>query len=516
MMGKKPGGGLITKAIATVAPRWAVQRMASQLAISRLEKLAKEQRDYYGAGRGRGTDGWRATNASADAEIAKGGPLLRARMRDLVRNNPIAASAVQVLVSSMIGAGIRPRAASADPDLNKKVDELWSTWSARCDFDGHTDFHGLTALAARQMIEGGECIALQRFGRQTGQKRVPLAIQLREADHLDDAKIQTTGLRKIVQGIEYGEDGRREAYWLYPDHPGDILRGVGNRMESVRVPAKQVIHMFERQRLQNRGVPWGVSVIRSLREMDDWQVAELARKKTEACLVGVLLNADDESGSVAPVVTRDDGTKVEQFEPGMIAYAKGATDIKFNQPASVGGVYEWHRVQLHIIASGFRVPYALVTGDMSQANFASSRVGLNEFRRMIDMMQWQVVIPMFCQPVWDWFIEAANLVGEIGPTMVPVEWAPPSFESVNPLQDATADRLDVRAGFRTLPQMIAKRGYDPAASLKEQADFLKLIDALGLVFDSDPRKVSAAGLTQARAPGSELPDTDANSQTATE
>jgi len=506
MMAQKTGAGLITKVIATVAPRWAAQRMASRLAISRLEELMLEQRDYYGAGRGRGADGWRATNASADSEIAKGGPVLRARMRDLVRNNPIAAAAVQVLVSSLVGAGIRPRAASSDPALNRWVDTLWADWSAHADFDGHTDFHGLTALAARQMVEGGEALALQRLGGKAQGRRVPLRIQLREADHLDDAKMQSVGNRRIVQGIEYDADGRRAAFWLYQDHPGDILRGVGNRMESVRVPADQVIHMFERQRLQNRGVPWGAPVIRSLREIDDWQVAELARKKTEACLVGMLLNADDETGSVAPVVTRDDGTKVEQFEPGMIAYAKGATDIKFNQPAGSGGVYEWHRVQLHIIASGFRVPYALLTGDLSQANFSSSRVGLNEYRRMIDMMQWQVLIPMFCQPIWDWFIAAANLSGAINTPRVAVEWAPPSFESVNPLQDAQADLLDVRSGFRTLPQMIAKRGYDPDANLVEQAAFLAKSDALGLVSDADPRRVSKGGQVQIADPTTPLGD----------
>jgi capsid protein len=159
------------------------------------------------------------------------------------------------------------------------------------------------------------------------------------------------------------------------------------------------------------------------------------------------------------------------------------------------------RVQGTILAAGFRVPYALLTGDLSQSNFASSRVGLNEFRRMIDMMQWQIVIPMFCQPVWDWFIEAANLAGLIELDRVPVEWAPPSFESVNPLQDANADLVDVRAGFRTIPQMIAKRGYDPDKVIAEQAAFLAKSDALGLVFDADPRMVSKGGQAQAPPPG---------------
>jgi lambda family phage portal protein len=492
-MANKPG--IIDRLIEGVAPRWAVSRAAARVSLQNLN--ASGVRDYYGASRGRGTENWNATGSDADSEVGRAAPLLRARSRDLVRNNPIAANAVQVLVSSMVGAGIRPRAATSNPEFNKRVDDLFSEWAESCDFYGLTDFYGLQSLAVRQMIEGGEVLSLRQRGRGM---TVPLQIQLKEADHLDDAKLETgNGARRIVQGIEYDTDGRRVAYWLLPDHPGSLNRTLADMTQSVRVPAEQVAHMFERQRIQNRGVPWAAPVMRTLRDMDDWQIAELVRKKTEACLVGIVLGGDLDT-PLAPRVQRGDGSEAEQFEPGMIAYANGAQDIKFNQPAGAGGLYEWMRVQCTIVSAGFRVPYALLTGDLSQSNFASSRVGLNEFRRMIDMMQWQIVIPMFCQPAWDWFIESAQLEGRIPDGSVAVEWAPPSFESVNPLQDANADLIDVRAGFRTIPQMIAKRGYDPDKILEEQAAFLAKADDLGLVFDTDPRRVSKAGQVQPAAP----------------
>jgi lambda family phage portal protein len=456
-----------------------------------------QSRDYYAAGRGRGTENWRVTGADADSEIGPALPLMRARSRDLVRNNPLAANAVQVLVSSLVGAGIRPRAATDNPEFNARVDALFAEWAAGADFYSLTDFYGLQALAVRQMVEGGEVLTLRQRGRRM---RVPLQIQIKEADHLDDAKLETgTAGRRIVQGIEYDDEGRRVAFWILPEHPGSQTYTIAGKTESVRVAADGVAHMFERQRMQNRGVPWAAPVMRTLRDMDDWHVAEMVRKKTEACLVGIVLGGDQDT-PLAPKVQRSDGSTAEQFEPGMIAYANGAQDIKFNQPANAGGLYEWMRVQGTILSAGFRVPYALLTGDLSQTNFSSSRVGLNEFRRMIDMMQWQIVIPMFCQPVWDWFIEAAQLAKLLPDGPVAVEWAPPSFESVNPLQDANADLVDVRAGFRTIPQMIAKRGYDPDKVLAEQAAFLAKADALGLVFDADPRKVSKGGQAQTTPP----------------
>ena len=77
---------------------------------------------------------------------------------------------------------------------------------------------------------------------------------------------------------------------------------------------------------------------------------------------------------------------------------------------------------------------------------------------------------------------------------------------MNPLQDAQADLLEVRAGFASLPQMIAKRGYSPEAIAKEQADYLAQSGSLGLVYDSDPSKVSKGGQAQTEAPEPAQPD----------
>jgi lambda family phage portal protein len=488
--------GMMDRVLAAVAPQAAARRLAARMSIERM-------RGYDAAQRGRGTDGWRASGTAADAEIAVAGPMLRSRMRDLVRNNPLAAQAVQVLVNNIVGPGIRPRAATEDPDLNGRVDALWATWSKRCDRHGHTDFHGLINLAVREMIEGGEVFAIKRPGRN-GNGVVPLSIELREADHLDAAKFDSRadGAR-IAQGIEYDRNGRRTGYWMFPDHPGDQSPVFTRRLESVRLPAERVAHLFERQRVQSRGVPWGAPAMRHIRDVDDWQHAELVRKKTEACLVGIVFGADEAEQSVAPVVEDGDGNRIEQFEPGLIAYARNGKDIKFNQPASTGGVYEWHRVQLHIIAAGFRVPYALMTGDLSQNNFSSSRVGLNEFRRMVDQLQWQTVIPMICEPIWAWFVDMAQTAGLLpSDVAIPAEWAPPRFESVNPLQDAQADLLEVRAGFSTLPQQIARRGYDPDEVIGEWGETAGKLDALGLVLDSDPRRVGKAGQAQHVDPSS--------------
>jgi lambda family phage portal protein len=341
-------------------------------------------------------------------DVAGTGALLRDRMRDLVRNNPHAAKAVSVLVNNIIGAGIIPRAATGSARLDDKVNALWEAWSAQCDADGRMDIYGLQTLAIREMVEAGEVLVRRRPRLASDGLAVPVQLQVIEADLLDSTRNgDLTDGGRVLQGVEFDPIGRRRAYWLYAQHPGEAVASLRRRFDSVAVPARDVVHLYERQRTQVRGVPWGAPVMRVLRDLDDWTVSELKRKQIESCVVGVVLGADEPDQGIAPSVVDADGKRIEQFEPGLIVYARGGNDIKFNQPAATAGTGEWLRAQLHIVAAGFRMPYELLTGDLSQVNYSSIRAGLVEFRRLVDAIQWQIVIPLLCQPIWAWFYEAA-------------------------------------------------------------------------------------------------------------
>ena len=494
-------GNWFDHAIATVAPRAAARRVLARQAFEALT------RGYDGAAKGRRTDGWRAPGTSADTEVGVAGALLRDRMRDLVRNNPHAAKAVAVLVNNIVGAGIMPRAASGNDTLDRKVDALFARWSAAADADGQLDFYGLQTLICREMVEAGEVLVRRRQRRAADGLPVPLQLQVLEADFLDATKSGVLGAGRLVQGIQFNPIGKREAYWLHAEHPGDAYGALQNGLQSRPVPAIEIAHVYEKQRTQARGVPWGAPVIRSLRDLDDYEVAELVRKKTEACVTTIVFGDDEAQQGIAPSVVDADGNRVEQFEPGLIAYARGGKDIRFNQPSATGGYADYKRASLHTISAGFRVPYELLTGDLSQVNYSSIRAGLVEFRRQIDAVQWQLFIPMFCAPVWRWFCEAAWAAGLIPTPDVPVEWSPPKFEAVDPQKDAMANLLSIRSGTMTLAEVIARQGRNPDAVLAEIAATNAKLDTLGLVLDSDPRRVTKTGSAQTSDLGTD-PDDD--------
>src|SRR5207245_4694194 len=110
------------------------------------------------------------------------------RRRDLVRNNPHAASAVSGLVTYIIGEGIMPRANTGDTKKDKKVNALFNRWAKQADADGQLDFYGLQTLAVRGMIESGDGLVRRRRRKLEDKLPVPLQLQVIETDLIDSAK----------------------------------------------------------------------------------------------------------------------------------------------------------------------------------------------------------------------------------------------------------------------------------------------------------------------------------------
>lgn len=477
---------LLVRALGKIAPRAAARRLYGEVAL-------EQARAYAGAALGRHTDGWKTVSSSADAEIALAGNRLRDRSRDLTRNNPHAAKALSSWVANIVGDGIMPRI--RDP----KLKALWQKFERECDADGQLNWYAMQTLAAREMIESGEVLARRRRRRSTDALAVPLQVQLLESDFIDSSKSgDTLGGNLAINGVEFNGIGQRVAYWLFAQHPGNSFASFLTRANSAPIPAADIAHVYEKQRTQTRGVPWCSPIIRAARDLDDYEFAEGVRKKIASSVVGVVTGFDDNEAErgVAPQVVDANGKVIEKFSPGMFAYARGGKQITFNTPGADGGYADYKKMSLKTIAAGYRLPYELLSGDLSDVNYSSIRAGLVEFRRLVTAMQWQVFIPGFCQKVWDWFTEAAFLAGHIPNPVVEVEWSAPKFEWVDPYKDVLADILAIRAGIRTWPEVVGETGRDPEQVLAEIIEWFGKFDAGNVVLDIDPRNTAKSGAVQ--------------------
>ena len=306
-----------------------------------------------------------------------------------------------------------------------------------------------------------------------------------------------------MQGVQFNLFGQREAYWLYNYHPGGVyMLNPRGGILSQAVPASEVMHTYCILRPgQVRGVPWLAPVMLALRDLDDYRDAERMRKKTEACLAGIVTRAEGSGGLPIGAKSTDPktGNTLERMYPGMIEYLKPGEDIKFNAPAAAGGYREYLMAELQGVGAGVDVPYELLSGDLSNVNYSSYRAGMLGFRNAIEAFRWLTLIPMYCRPAWRRFIDTLVLIGKLPEANYSVQWTAPKFESVDPLKDAMAELKKIRTGTLTLTEAIAQNGYDPEKQLLEIQRVNALLDEYEIIVDCDPRHVNDKGVEQ---PGS--------------
>ena len=124
-------------------------------------------------------------------------------------------------------------------------------------------------------------------------------------------------------------------------------------------------------------------------------------------------------------------------------------------------------------AAAAGVPYEVFSGDIANVSDRTLRVIIQEFRRFAEQRQWQIIIPMFCQPVIEWFADAAALIGGISASEVKdvkrAEHAPHGWQYIHPVQDPQGKALEVTSGFRSRSSVIAERGDDPDTVDDERA-----------------------------------------------
>lgn len=436
-------------------------------------------RAYDAAQISRQTQGWQTTGGSANAEIGPAMSRVRNRARDIVRNNEYGKNAHRALVNNTIGDGIIAKAPDQD---------LWNWWcEEECDADGQLDFNGIINLITSHRYGDGEGLIRFRPRLPEDGLRVPLQLQALEPDHLDTSKMGDMGNGNFaIAGVEFNQIGQRVAYWLFPVHPGEVASYRVKSLESKRVPASDIIHYYNKERAsQVRGMSeLAVSIMR-MRDLADYEQAELVRKKIESCFVAFVRTDRDGESLGATASPTSTGQKQEKIAPGLIKYLSNTDGVDFGSPSQSGGYGEYTSTQLHAIAAGVGVMYSQMTGDLSNFNYSSYRAGLVEFRQMIKAEQWLRLVPMVLRPIGRRFQIAARLAGATRKPLGRMTWTMPRLMWVDPLKDVTAAKEEHRGTIKSISETIRERGDDPEKVFAEIASERKKLKELGILTDSD-------------------------------
>ncbi|MEM7695300.1 MAG: phage portal protein [Pseudomonadota bacterium] len=416
-------------------------------AISGTPPPPAPQRRHYDAGGGGGR--WPAAStmtAPASASHAAG-QTVGARAAHTVTNSPHGAAIVNALVSNIVadGPSFRPNgpAAFADAFLNR----FWPS----IDVEGF-DFGAFLTRTVRSFAIYGEAFAILTTDPDDGGARVQL-INIEQVDR--SATRELPGGGRVIEGVELDRFDRIVAYHILPDAP-DLA--FAQARPAVRIPAADVVHLYDPQWPgQRRGVSMLAPILTRLVEIDRLEDAQLATANTQA-LVGLIFRT---SGGDFGQLADASSLQFPSMEPGASIVAPPGYEVDSFQPSKMDGADAFLKAMQRSAAAGAGIPYALMTGDLSDTNYSSARLGLLEFRRRVVAIQKTLIVPRVLDPIWTRWAALEQMAGRLPRGDASGTWVFPGWGSLDPLKEAQADAAAIAAGTRSRFEIIAARGRDP-------------------------------------------------------
>ena len=247
---------------------------------------------YVGASKSRrGLKEWTPFGYDVDSDTLPDLLTLRERSRDLIRNNPLAAGAINTKVTNIVGTGLKLQSRIDRTVLNiteaqaeqweLKVESEWRLFweNKECDAARTLNGNGLTRLVYRQVKENGDVfVVLPRIKR--ADFPYSLKLQVVEADRVCN-KNNGQDTDTLAGGIQKDKYGAPVSYHILKQHPGGIR--YAKNYEWQEIPAfgnnlglKNVLHLFKPDRPnQSRGIPDLAAVIEPLKQLGRYSEAEL-------------------------------------------------------------------------------------------------------------------------------------------------------------------------------------------------------------------------------------------------
>jgi lambda family phage portal protein len=353
---------------------------------------ARRSNPYQGTKTGNLFASWKPQNLSADQNLRYNLTTLRARARDMARNNDYAKRFLRMVKTNVVGhngiilqSRVVNDAGTPDEGANKALELAFKDWGKKgyCEISGRYSWRDIQGVALKHMAADGE-VLIRRI-RDYKFNKYGYALQMIEADHLDEKHNAVLGNKNVIKmGIEFASNGRPVAYHLLKIHPGERSGLIGYGMsygERVRVPASEIIHLFIPERIsQNRGVPWMHTALTRMQMAGGYEEAELVAARTAAAKMGFFTNkaGDDYQGDAVG----GDGTPIiEAAEPGKFDDLPPGYDFKPWDPQHPTTAYkDFMKTILRGVASGLDVSYNNLANDLEGVNYSSIRQGVLDER----------------------------------------------------------------------------------------------------------------------------------------
>lgn len=440
-----------------------------EITKSKKQETHKQKRSFSAASTKGIYSSWLAQNTSADMDIKKDLRSMRARSRELCRDDDYAKRAKQMFKDNVIGQkGITLQARAKDINgtfdkkANETIENAFKEWSrvGMCDVTGRYSLIDIQKMAIGAMFEDGEVLIrkVRNFPNKFG-----FALQIIEADHLDE---NFNDLNKnIHMGIECDEWGKPIAYHLFKKHPGENTSQMTNHTRE-RISADEIIHAFLPIRISaTRGVPWMHTAITRMKMINGYEEAELVASRIAASKGG-FYTSNNISEEYEGDSKDESGNIVNELEPGQIELLPNGIDFKAYDPQHPNAAFkDFMKVVLRGISSGLNIGYNTLANDYESVNYSSLRASALVEREIYKSLQsW--MSEHILDSVFSAWLEMALLKQAINLPYAKYDkfnspsWQPRGFQWVDPYKDMQANILAIKEGLKTHAQVLSEMGLD--------------------------------------------------------
>jgi len=431
---------------------------------------------------------WIGQARAADDEIKGDLRLLRARARELGRNNSYVKRYFRLLQTNVVGPmGIRLQAQvkagdQTDTKANSAIEAAWIDWASKpVTIDGKLTLRRFEKLILKTVACDGE--AFVRLWRGFDGNPHGLALQPIDADLIDEnfSRPRRGSDNEIRMGIEVDSLARPIGYWVWNTTQAS---GIDLMRERYFVPAEEMLHLYDPERVnQTRGVTWVHSVMVPAHMLNAYEETEAVAARIGASKMGWFeRKLDAGAGDLA----NDKKPATMEANPGTFEIVPDGYEIKTWAPEHPTVQFPaFVKQMLRKIASGFSIFYNVLANDAEGVSYSTMR----SFA-LVERDDWRSIqqdfIDMWRRPLYSAWIGMALLTGSLKlasrdpARYMAVRHRPRGWQWIDPEKEAKAAVISITNGLGTRTGFLAEKGEDLEDVFQELAREQELAEKYGI------------------------------------
>jgi lambda family phage portal protein len=481
----------------------------------------ERRRSYYSAASSASFLGWDVDNVSADSALYFNLNRIKARARDLARNNDYARQFLRLLEANVVGPNgftllaRRYAGKRLDRGFNQTLEGHWKSAGKlrnSATVCGRMTRRELANLWIRTLATDGEVFEVfyPAFGN-----RYRFASRIVDSSLIDWTKNELLpNGNRIKMGVEVDANDAPVAYWVLKRMPNEVIfpQIVGETYDRIPAARAQLTFLQEFPG-QTRGVSWLASPAIRVQMLQKFEEAVVMASRAAASKGGFYKTTEDYDGE-APGDEESDTMLRQMVEPGQWEMLPPNVEpVPYDPvfPAASGNIEVMTKSMLRGIASGLGGSYVAISNNLEGVNYSSIRAGDIEQRGMYRMLQ-QFVIDHHEEP---YFVRWAQILRMNADTPIDgrkldacldndeFKFLGRGWDWVDPLKEVQASSAAIALGVTTRGRVIAERTGEDIEDVLDQLQLEKeMMEERGL----DPRIGVVVQASESAKPKAAPPD----------